>query len=305
MTELLAQLTGGTFMFTLITGAIVFATPYALAAMGGYTSERSGVMNIALEGKMLMSACVTAIVALPTHNALLGVLAGMGSAILLSLFHWLLTQHFQIDQIISGMAINAISFGATNFLAGKFIDQANNQIPILPLWKNPFGQNQPFQITIFMLLAFLLPVLLAYYAARSRGGLRMMAVGSDPEKARLIGVQPRRVRLVALIAAGAFTGLAGAMIVSNAGSFTDNMTAGRGFIALAALIVGGWRPIPSLLACLAFGVFDALQLQLQGTALFGVIVPSPVWQSVPYVVTVIALAGFLGRSRPPAGLGKA
>jgi simple sugar transport system permease protein len=130
-------------------------------------------------------------------------------------------------------------------------------------------------------------------------------VGNDPDKARLVGIEPRNIRAISLIATGFFTGIAGTLLVSNAGNFTENMTAGSGYIGLAALIIGGWRPIPALLAAFGFAVFDALQVFCQGIKVFGVVIPSQFWQSLPYVVTVIALAGFLGRTRPPAGLGKA
>jgi ABC-type uncharacterized transport system permease subunit len=156
-----------------------------------------------------------------------------------------------------------------------------------------------------LILALVLPALLYGYLRMSRAGLRLLAVGSDPEKARLMGVRPLRVRLIALVATGMFTGLAGAFIVSNVGRFTNDMTAGRGYIALAALILGGWRPLPTLIACIGFALFEAVQLQLQGTELMGAKIPSEAWQALPYLVTVIALAGFLGKSRAPQGLGKA
>lgn len=270
---------------------ITLATPLILGAMGGYTSERGGVINIGLEGLMLMAACITALVS-PGQGPVVGLLAGIASATFLSLLHWLATQHYRIDQVISGMAINALAAGGTNFLYGKFNDPSRvGGIPALP-------------DDLYKYSAFLLPFALALYVQRSRGGLRLLAVGSDPDKARLMGVAPIRVRLLGLLATGVFTGLAGAMLVSETGVFTDNMTAGRGYIALAALILGGWRPIPTFLACVAFGFFSALRLRLQGTPILGAELPSEVWASLPYVVTIIALAGFLGRNRTPAGLGK-
>ncbi len=119
-----------------------------------------------------------------------------------------------------------------------------------------------------------------------------------------MGVQPIRVRFFGLLATGVLTGIAGVELVAYTGVFTDNMTAGRGYIALAALILGGWRPIPACLACFAFGFFSALQVQLQGTAIFGAQLPVELWAALPYLVTIVAMAGFLGRNRTPAGLGK-
>jgi simple sugar transport system permease protein len=211
----------------------------------------------------------------------------------MSLLHWLVTQIYQIDHVISGMAINAIAAGSTNFFYLKFGDEARKgSVANIPTWA-------------FYIAGFVVPLALWLYAKKTRGGLRLMAVGSDPDKARLMGVQPVKVRFFGLLATGVLTGIAGVELVSYTGVFTDNMTAGRGYIALAALILGGWRPIPALIACLAFGFFSALQVQLQGSPIFGIQLPSQFWAALPYLVTIVALAGFLGKNRTPAGLGKA
>ena len=270
---------------------VELGTPLILAAMGGFTSERGGVINIGLEGLMLIAACVTGLVSV-SHGAIVGLLAGLGASILLSLLHWLATQHYRIDHVISGMAINAIAAGGSNFLFGKFSDPSRT------------GSIPHLDVRVFEVVAFVLPVTLWAYARWTRGGLRLQAVGSDPDRARLAGVAPVRVRFAGLVATGVFAGLGGAMLVSNSGVFTNDMTAGKGYIALAALIIGGWRPLPALAACLAFGFFDALQIQFQGQRFLGLAVPSEFWASLPYLATVIALAGFLGRNRTPAGLGK-
>ncbi len=266
------------------------AAPLALAALGGYTSERAGVINIGLEGKMLTAACLTAVIGARTGNAMLGLAAGIAAAICLSLFHWLATQTFRVDHVISGMAINAIAFGGVNTIAAKFLDPGATP-PRLP--------DPPF-----LILAFGLPILVAYGVSRTRAGLRLQAVGSDPEKARLVGLNPVWVRFGGLVLTGVFTGLSGALIFNGVGNLTDTMTAGRGYIALAALILGGWRPIPALLACLLFGFLEALQLVLQGTSIGGVQIPTEAWNALPYLATVVALAGFVGKTRAPAGLGK-
>lgn len=286
----MADSTLGVFAISTLT----LSMPLVLAAMGGLTSERSGIINIGLEGKMLGGAATFAIVATRTESGLIGLAAGIGAAIMLSLLHWLMTQTYRIDHIISGMAINAIALGASNFLDRKFLDPDHS------------GAVPSIAPAFYYATAFSIPVLLAIYLMRSRGGLRLLAVGEDPDKSRQMGVSPVRVRFLALVATGVFCGLAGALVVSQATRFVDGMTAGRGYIALAALILGGWRPIPAAIACLAFGMFQALQIQLQGTELAGARIPPEVWQSLPYLVTVIALAGFMGRrSRAPSGLGKA
>jgi ABC-type uncharacterized transport system permease subunit len=278
-------------MFEVLNLTIVLSAPLILAAMGGFTSERSGVINIGLEGMMLMSCCVTALTA-AKFGPWGAVGFGIGSSTILALLHWLATQIYRIDHVISGMAINAIGAGGTNYLYGKLSDPAHSESIV----------HVP--VALFSWLAFIFPVLLWAYARWTRGGLRLLAVGSDPDKARLMGVQPLRVRLFGLLATGVFTGLAGSQLLAYTENFTDNMTAGRGYIALAALILGGWRPVPAFLACLAFGFFSALRLQLEGTSLLGAQLPSEAWASLPYVVTIIALAGFLGKNRTPAGLGK-
>jgi simple sugar transport system permease protein len=145
---------------------------------------------------------------------------------------------------------------------------------------------------------------LAVYLARTRGGLRLYAVGNDPDKARLAGIEPVRVRYLALVGTGVLTGLAGTALVSNAGGFVDGMTAGRGYIALAALILGAWRVLPTLLACTFFGILFALQIQLQGAGIAGIELPKEFWLALPYLATLAALAGLVGKGRAPAGLGK-
>jgi simple sugar transport system permease protein len=260
--------------------------------MGGLASERSGIVNIGLEGKMLTAACITAIVGLSTQNPWFGLLAGVLGAVSLSLFHLLIVQVFRVDHIVSGMGINALAIGGTNFAWSRLSSPSSE------------AKSMLFDVMPYYLIAAILPFALAWVLRKTRLGLRLLAVGNDPHKSEQMGVHVGTVRLTALAACGVFCGLAGALIASNAGTFTDNMTAGRGFIALAALILGAWRPLATLGACVLFGFFDALQLQLQGTQMLGANIPSQVWNAAPYLVTLIALAGFLGRGAPPAALGK-
>ncbi len=276
---------------TLLMGTLVLSAPLAFAAMGGLASERSGVINIGLEGKMLIATVVVALVSFATKSPVIGLLAGMGASVALSLVHWLLTQKYAIDHVVSGMAINAIAFGAANFLDKKFKVADQVEFPRLPL-------------PLYWVFGLLLPVAIWFYLRQTRGGLRLLAVGNDPSKARQMGVSPSAIRFLALVGTGVFCGLAGALIVSNSGSYNDGMTAGRGFIALAALIVGGWRPLPTLIACLFFAMLTQLKIQLQNVPIAGVQVPDWIWHSLPYAATIIVLAGFLGRDRTPAGLGK-
>ena len=281
------------FLVILLMSTITLAAPLILAAMAGYTSERGGVINIALEGKMLIATIFTVLGGERFNNGFAGLLCGVAAAVTFSLLHWVLTQQYRLDHIVSGMAINALGLGGANYLDRRYINPDDTTAtPMLSPW-------------MYYAIAFILPLVLALYAKRTRGGLRLQAVGSDPDKARLMGVFPEEVRLFGLLASGLFCGLAGVLLATTARGYTDNMTDGRGFIALAALIIGGWRPIPAMIACLVFGMVQGLQIQLQGTNFLGGNIPREVWVSLPYIVTILALAGFLGKTRAPAGLGKA
>ena len=289
-------------LVVLVLNALPLAAPLILAAMAGLFSERSGVIDISLEGKMLSAACIGAWVAGASHSAVLGFAGGVLAAVILSTLHWLFTQHYRIDHVVSGMALNAMALGATNFINTKFLSTAS-EIPEVP--KLPVHLAGAFAyISVYVMLAFVVPFAVRAYVGRTRGGLRLLAVGNAPGKARLAGLAPVRVRLWAALINGVLTGIAGVLIVDNAGRFTDNMTAGRGYIALAALIIGGWRALPALVACVAFGLFDALQIALQGVSIGGIQAPPELWQSMPYLAAVFALAGLVKRSRPPAGLGQ-
>lgn len=271
----------------LLLQTLIFATPLVLAAMGGFASERSGVVNIGLEGLMLTAACGSALAA-PLFGAGWALVIALGLSVALSLLHWLATQVYRVDHVISGMVINLLAVGGTRFA----------------LESGPSSDVAHLPVGLYEGLALAIPVVLWIYVRRSRGGLRLVATGADPDKARLAGIVPERIRFVALVSTGLFAGLGGVMLVAFTRGFTDNMTAGRGYIALAALVVGGWRPLPTLAACLAFGFFGALNAQFSGGPLFGLALPSQFWASLPYLATLIALAGLLGRGRTPAGLGK-
>ena len=174
---------------------IALASPLILAAMGGYTSERSGVINIGLEGMMLIAACLTAVIGIP-YGAVAGLGAAVVAATLLSSLHWLMTQKYAVDHVISGMGINAVAEGGASFVFGRFADPKHEGgVPHLSVW-------------IYYGLALAVPIALWLYTRHTKGGLRMVAVGADPDKSRLMGLQPSRIRFLALLATGLFTGLA-------------------------------------------------------------------------------------------------
>jgi general nucleoside transport system permease protein len=276
----------GDFILQILT----MSSPLILVAMAGYASERAGIINIGLEGKMLMGCFLCAAFSIKFGVAG-GIIAAVVGSSLLSLLHWLMTQVYRIDHIISGMAINFFAAGATSFLKFKFALNSMPENSTLPLW-------------IFYGSALVSPLIFAWMANQTRFGLRHRSVGSDPDKARLLGLEPIKIRFSAMLLTGLCCGIAGALLVSETQQFTDSMTAGRGFIALAALILGGWRPIPAGLACILFGFATALNIRFNGTKIAGVEVPSEVWKMLPYFVTLLALAGFLGKNKTPAGLGK-
>lgn len=281
----------GISLVTLLLSTLAYSTPLILCALGGLFSERSGVINIGLEGKMLGAACATAFIGAASENPLFGLAAGIAVAIALSFLHWLLTQIYQIDHIISGMGINAIALGATSLISKTFVELGGKDAAVFPK-------------EIYYLAAWVTAAAIWYLLKATRPGLRLFAVGNDPDKSRQMGLKPLKIRFQSLAMTGVLTGLAGALIATNAGKFSDEMTSGRGYIALAALILGGWKPWPTLFAALAFGFFGSLQLQLQGRDIAGLQLPGEFWQALPYLITLIALAGMLGKNRAPAGLGQ-
>ena len=278
-------------MVSFLLQVITMSSPLLLMAMAGYMSERSGIINIGLEGKMLI-ACFVCSLCAAKFGAVGGVAMAIGAGIIMSLLHWTLTQTYRIDHIISGMAINLLAAGGTEFLDESGFGKAT------------LTDAQKLPLPMFYVIAVVAPILLYVTANRTKFGLRHKSVGSDPDKARLLGINPQRVRFFALIMTGVFSGLAGSLLVTETSSFTKDMTSGRGYIALAALILGGWRPIPAALSCLLFGLATAVKIQMSGKPIFGLEIPSEGWTMLPYIVTLLALAGFLGRSRTPAGLGK-
>ncbi|HSU54637.1 MAG TPA: ABC transporter permease [Candidatus Dormibacteraeota bacterium] len=273
------------------------STPLVFAAIGGLLSERAGVINIALEGMMLIGAFGAAAGALATHSPWLGAFIGSGCGILLAAVYALFAIQFRANQIVAGMAINLLALGITPFLCKLFYD-VTGSTPAL-------GLDQRFQVAPFY-ACWMLVGLVFLWTKYSRGALRLSFAGEHPEALESAGVRVNRIRWVAVLASGALAGLGGATLsICLASSFSRNMTAGRGFMALAALIFGKWKPLPAAGACLLFGFAEAVQIRLQGVTVWnGKAVPVEMVQVLPYLVTMLVLAGFVGRARPPAALGK-
>src|SRR6201988_5165557 len=296
------------FSLALVFSTIRLAAPLVLAALGGLFSERSGVINIALEGKMLAGAFTAAAVTyaadvklgMGTMSPWLGLLSAILAGLFIAAIYGIVCIRFKADQVVSGAAINILMLGIPGFLSGA-IFLSSGSTPQLP--KDHLLPQSPF-IVALAVLAF---VAISWYVLyRTPFGLRLRAVGEKPEAADAAGVSVPKLRYSGVLIAGALAGIGGAYLsIGQSSLFTRNMTAGRGFIALAALIFGKWRPVQTLLACLLFGFTEAVSIQMQGVFKLpsGEDIPVQFIQMVPYVLTIVVLAGFIGSSRPPGALG--
>ena len=305
------------FTVSLFAATIRAATPLTLAALGGIFSERSGVVNIALEGLMLIGAFFAMVVSFygnqyglpPLASAILGLLAAMLFGFLVSLIHAVVSIRFKADQVVSGVAINILALGLTGFLLQQIFNTSGNSpsVPNLATWPIPGLASIPIVGDIFfnqppiVYLALLAVPISAFVLYRTPLGLRLRSVGENPKAADTVGVDVYKLRYLGVGLSGILAGLGGAYLsIGQLNIFTEGMTNGRGFIALAAVIFGNWNPWGAFGACLLFGLADAVQIQLQNA---GVAIPSEFLLMFPYVVTLIALAIFVGRSRPPAAAG--
>ncbi len=298
------------FNYTLIASTIRLATPLVLAATGGLFSERSGVINIALEGMMLAGAFTAAVVTVFTANPWIGLLAAVVAGVLVAGIHGIATINFRADQVVSGTAINILFLGVPALLSGALFAStgATPQLPrdqVLPDMLIFDAQSSPMLASIFnqkplVYFAVLVVALSVYILKRTRFGLRLRAVGENPEAADTAGVSVRGMRYSGVLISGALAALGGAYLSIGQNSlFTRNMTAGRGFIALAALIFGKWDPIGAMLACILFGFAEAVSIRMQGT----VDIPNQFIQMIPYILTMVFLAGLIRRATPPKSLG--
>jgi len=285
------------FTISLIWSTIRLSTPLILAALGGMFSERSGVINIALEGMMLAGAFTAAAVTYAAGNPFLGLAAGMAAGLAIASIHAVVCIRYQGDQVVTGTAINILMIGMPAFLSGAFFlsSGATPQIP-----RNHLIPSTP------IVIAFLLVPITWYVLYKTPFGLRLRSVGENPEAADAAGVGVARMRYAGVLLSGLLAGIGGAYLsIGQSSLFTRNMTSGRGFIALAALIFGKWRPVQTMLACLLFGFTEAVSIQMQGVVKLpsGDDIPVQFIQMVPYLLTIIVLAGFIGSSSPPRALG--
>lgn len=272
------------------------ATPLIFAAMGGLMSERSGVVNVALEGFMLTGAFSGAVVAYFSHYAWMGWFAAFIVGLAMGAFYAFFVIELKADQIVTGTAINLLVVGVAPFLT-KIIFDSTGSTPALPI-----AHRFTFEPT---LIAFVVVILLTQWLRLSRSGLWLTFAGEHPEALASSGVSVKKVRWSAVILSGGLAAWGGASLsLFLSSSYSPLMTGGRGFMALAALIFGKWKPVPTLLACLFFGLADAMQIRLQGVSFGDFEIPVQFIQILPYIVTIVALAGFIGVSRPPKALGQ-
>jgi len=306
---------------SLIASTLRLTTPLLLCALAGLVSERSGVIDIGLEGKMLASAFAAGAAAAVTHSTGLGLLAAIGVACFFSLVHGFACVTHRGDQVISGVALNMVAAGLTVVLGIAWFNQGG-QTPavedavrlkslisgfeeISSGWGSALG-NAFLSHNVLVYLTLALVAGVWFFLERTRPGLRLRAVGENPAMVDAAGVSVPALRYAALMINGVLCGLAGSyLVLAQNASFSPNMTAGRGYIALAAMIFGKWKPVPTLFACLLFGFLDAAAIRLQGVSLPGIgEVPVQLIQALPYVLTVVLLAGFIGTAVAPKALGR-
>ncbi|MDG5496401.1 ABC transporter permease [Niveispirillum sp. BGYR6] len=312
------------WLLSLLDSMFRLATPLLLAALAGFFSERAGVVDIGLEGKMLMAAFAAAATAAFTGSAGLGLLAAIGASLALALLHGFACITHRGNQVVSGVALNITAMGLTAVLGNAWFEMGG-RTPNLPATAR-FGElTLPLAETlrgipvlgsfyyevisghnILVYLAMALVPLTAWVAYRTRFGLRLRAVGENPAAVDTAGISVPALRYQAVLIAGLLCGLAGAYLSTAQGAgFQTNMTAGKGYLALAALILGKWKPVPTLLACLLFAAADALQTRLQGVVMPGLgEVPVQLIEALPYLLTVLLLAGFMGKAIPPKASGR-
>ena len=306
------------FISSVLGTTLRMATPLLFCALAGLISERSGVVDIGLEGKMLLAAFAAASAGVATGSLVLALFVALIVALAASWLHGFACVTHRGDQVVSGVAINIIALGITSVLGSAWYEMGGQTPPVsdtvrlVALWPNLsdsvggilgdglLGHNA------LVYLAFALVPAVWWLIWRTRFGLRLRAVGENPDMVEAAGVSVRTMRYMALTLNGILCGLAGAyLVLAQSASFVPNMTAGRGYMALAAMIFGKWHPVGALWACLLFGFLDAVAIRLQGVPLPVVgEVPVQAIQVLPYVMTVVLLAGFIGKAVAPKALGK-
>jgi ABC-type uncharacterized transport system permease subunit len=311
-------------ILSVLDATLRLSTPLLLACLAGMYSERAGVFDIGLEGKMLAAAFAAGAVAYLTGSAWAGLFAAIMVSVLTALLQGIAAITLKGNQLIAGVAINMLAAGLTTFLGQQWFAQGGRTPPVsgearfgaitLPFAREigqvpiigPIYQELISGHYILVYVAFLAVPITAYVLFRTRFGLRLRAVGENPKAVDTAGISVTLLRYQAVLITGLLCGFAGAYFsIAQGAGFGNNMTAGKGFIALAALIFAKWRPVPAMFTCLLFGFLDALQIRLQGARLGGIEIPVQAIQALPYVLTVVLLAGFIGKAVGPKAGGVA
>lgn len=269
------------------------AVPYLFAAAGGVIAERSGIISLTLEGYMLGGAFAAVLGGYYSGSPVIGVLCGIAGGLVLALIHAVASIRFRADQVVTGIAINLFAVGITRFFL-KLVFGSSSNSPRVSGFANGFANP-------LVWLGLLATPVVAFALYRTAYGLRVRAAGEKPDAAESVGVNVTRVRYVAVALSGVLAALGGIYLALDQHQFTDQMTAGRGFIAVAAVIFGRWSPLRAGAACLLFAAAETLQIHLQGSHA----VASQFIEMIPYVLTIVALAGVVGKAIPPAALGRA
>jgi general nucleoside transport system permease protein len=290
-----------TVVFVFLLQTIRIAIPYLFAASGGMVAERAGVVSLTLEGFMLSGAFTATLGAYYSGSPWIGLLCGVAGGLVMGLLHAIASIRYGADQIVVGIAINLLVVGLTRFFLHLAFDSSSNSPRVAGFGGEGTSTGLgALAANPLVWMGLLLVPAMAWLVYRTPFGLRVRAVGEHPLAAASVGVPVARVRYVAVALSGMLAALGGVYLALDQHQFTDQMTAGRGFIALAAVIFGRWDPVRAALACLFFAAAETLQIQLQAFE----IVPSQFVSIIPYVLTIVALAGVVGRSVPPAALGK-
>jgi simple sugar transport system permease protein len=297
-------------MVNIVRGTFLLALPLIFGALAGVLCERSGVVNVAIEGQLLMGAFAGALVGTMSGSVWVGLVAAAIGGAFVSLLLALFAIRYLVDQVVMGVVLNLLAVGLTGFLYERLMQRdtkAYNQPPHFAVWKIPILSDIPvlgpalFTGTIFLYLAIALVVIIQIALFRTRWGLRTRAVGEHPQAADTLGVRVLGLRYRNVLLAGAVAGIGGASYTLVIYTFTKNMIGGKGFIALAALIFGRWSPVGALLAALFFGFADQLATYLSA---IDSVIPSEFLAMLPYLATIFAVAGLVGRVRAPAADGK-
>lgn len=298
--EILSSIVSLTFLAQVLR----LMTPYYLGASAANFSERGGVINIAIEGFMNLAAFTFVLFSIVTGSILAGFILSIIINLLFSIIFTFFTVNLKVNQIVTGVGFNLLIAGITKFMLVLIFNSSSNTerfdgLPELTIFKSiPFVEIVLSDyLTIF---CFALIFISGFILFKTKFGLRLRSAGENPVAAETLGIKVRKYKLSGIMISGFLSALAGIWLASNQNSYSDGMIAGRGYIALAAMIIGKWKPLNIFFACLIFSAFEALEISLQIT---GTNIPTQLIQMLPYLITIFVLIGFIGKTKPPAAVG--